>query len=50
MIFILWFIFSIVLGMLAKANGRSFIIWFILGVLVDPILGFILYKIVAKNN
>lgn len=49
-VFILWFVFSVILALVAKANGRSFIVWFILSIIIDPILAVILYWIIEKNK
>ncbi len=50
LLLILWIILAVVLGLTAKANGRSFLIWFILGMIIDPILAWIVYVIVVKSQ
>lgn len=50
LIVILWITLAIVLGFTAKANGRSFWVWFILGMIIDPILAWIVYVIVVKSQ
>jgi hypothetical protein len=42
-----WLVFSIVLGLVAKANGRPFFLWCIVGLLIGPILSFLTYFLVA---
>ena len=44
---LLWIFFAFILALYAKINGRSFIWWLILGLVIDPILAWILYKVVA---
>jgi hypothetical protein len=36
---LLWIGASIVIGKLAQASGRSFFIWFVISMLIDPIFG-----------
>ncbi|MBM1023129.1 hypothetical protein QQF54_08960 [Lelliottia sp. V106_10] len=42
MILLIWLIGAVIVGMLGKGKGSSFILWFILGVVLDPILAMIL--------
>lgn len=44
---VIWFVFSVLLGYLAKANGRPFWLWFILGIVIGPILAIPLYFLIA---
>lgn len=50
LIVILWITLAVVLGLAAKGNGRSFWAWFILGMIIDPILAWIVYAIVVKSK
>lgn len=38
------------LGFVASGNGRSFWGWFILGLIIDPILAGLLYWLITKDN
>lgn len=42
MILLIWVIGAVIVGMLGKGKGSSFILWFILGIVLDPILAMIL--------
>lgn len=42
MILLIWLIGAVIVGMLGKGKGSSFILWFILGVVLDPILAMVL--------
>ncbi|WP_168163761.1 hypothetical protein [Jeongeupia sp. USM3] len=44
-LFIFWFVLSILVGLTAKASGRSFLVWFFLSMCIDPILGFLLLQV-----
>ena len=33
-----WLVLALFLGLAAKANERSFWVWFLLGIAIDPIL------------
>jgi hypothetical protein len=44
-LFIFWFFGSLFVGLAAKASGRSFLVWFFLSMLVDPILGFLFLQV-----
>lgn len=50
LIAIVWITLAVVLGLAAKGSGRSFWIWFILGMIIDPILAWIVYVIVVKSQ
>lgn len=43
-ILVLWFFFSIFIGLTAKASGRSFWLWFLISIGLDPIIGYLLLK------
>jgi len=46
LIFLIWFVLSIVIGFLASAHGRSPVLWIILAFVISPLLaGIILYLI-----
>lgn len=45
-----WVGLSVWLGFKAAANGRSFWGWFPLGMIADPIVGWLLYGLVGKNR
>ena len=47
---IIWLVFAYLLGKSAEGVGRSFWVWFILGLIIDPILAWIVYFIVAKGR
>lgn len=42
MLILLWVIGAVIVGILGKGKGSSFILWFILGIVLDPILAIIL--------
>lgn len=50
MIIIIWVVLALFLGLAAKGNGRSFWVWFGLGIIIDPILAWIVYAIVARGR
>lgn len=50
MLILLWAGLALLLGFIASANGRSFWGWFILGLLIDPILAGLLYCLIAKDR
>lgn len=41
----LWFFLSIIVGLVGKASGRSFLVWFFISLCIDPILGFLLLQV-----
>jgi hypothetical protein len=43
-ILVLWFFFSIFIGLAAKASGRSFWLWFLISICLDPIIGYLLLQ------
>lgn len=45
LLFILWFFLSCFVGLAAKGSGRSFLVWFFVSMLIDPILGFLLLQV-----
>lgn len=47
---LLWAGLALLLSFVASANGRSFWGWFILGLIIDPILAGLLYWLVAKDR
>ena len=47
-IFIFWFLFSIAVGILGSNRGRSGIGWFLISVIVSPLLGLI-FLLVMRN-
>lgn len=47
---LLWAGLALLLGFVASANGRSFWGWFILGLIIDPILAGLLYWLIAKDR
>ena len=47
---LLWIGASIVIGKLAQASGRSFFIWFVISMLIDPIFGVILFAVVVRSK
>lgn len=38
LILIIYLSFAVLVGMLAKGKGSSFILWFIIAIVIDPIL------------
>ncbi|EKT64548.1 hypothetical protein [Providencia burhodogranariea] len=46
---ILWVGLALLLGIVASSSGRSFWAWFILGIIIDPILAGLLYLLIAKD-
>ena len=47
---LLWIGASIVIAKLAQASGRSFFIWFVISMLIDPIFGAILFAVVVRSK
>ncbi|EJD6643634.1 MULTISPECIES: hypothetical protein [Providencia] len=45
---LLWVGLALLLGIIASSNGRSFWGWFILGIVIDPLLAALLYWLVGK--
>lgn len=45
---LLWVGLALLLGIIASSNGRSFWGWFILGIIIDPILAGLLYWLLGK--
>lgn len=46
--FLLWFLFAIAVGIFASGRGRSGFGWFLLSLLLSPLLGFV-FCAVSKN-
>lgn len=42
MVFLVWIIFSLVVGYYASTTGKSFGLYFILSMLISPLLAFII--------
>lgn len=49
-IFIFWFIFSIVVGFVASTKGRSSIGYFLLSILISPLLGLIIILVLSPSE
>ncbi len=47
---LIWCGLALLLGFVASGNGRSFWGWFILGLIIDPILAGLLYWLITKDN
>lgn len=45
---LLWVGLALLLGIVASSNGRSFWGWFILGIVIDPLLAGLLYWLLGK--
>lgn len=43
-ILVLWFFLSIFVALSAKASGRSFWLWFLISICLDPIIGYLLLQ------
>ncbi len=46
---LLWVGLALLLGIIASGSGRSFWAWFILGIIIDPILAGLLYLLIARD-
>ncbi|EJO9633992.1 hypothetical protein ABFE35_001118 [Salmonella enterica] len=46
---LLWIFLAVVLGFLAKGAGRSFRGWFILAMIIDPILAGLLFFLIVRD-
>ncbi len=46
---LLWVGLALLLGIIASVGGRSFWAWFILGIIIDPILAGLLYLLIARD-
>src|ERR1051326_8281307 len=49
-IFIFWFVFSIVVGVIAAARGRSGLGYFLLSLIITPLLAVILVALLPKRD
>lgn len=49
-IFFFWLIFSIVVGVAASSRGRSGFGWFVLSVLISPLLALILVLVLSRKG
>ncbi|MBN3135818.1 hypothetical protein [Pectobacterium punjabense] len=47
---LLWVGLAIVLGCVASSSGRSFWGWFILGMVIDPLLAGLLYYLICREK
>jgi uncharacterized membrane protein YhdT len=47
---VIWLVLAYFLGKSAENEGRSFWVWFILGLIIDPILAWIIYSIFIKGR
>jgi uncharacterized membrane protein YhdT len=47
---VIWLALAYFLGKSAQGVGRSFWVWFILALIIDPILAWIVYAIVARGR
>ncbi|EML0362083.1 hypothetical protein RI835_001418 [Providencia rettgeri] len=45
---LLWVGLALLLGIVASSNSRSFWGWFILGIIIDPLLAGLLYWLLGK--
>lgn len=50
MLLILWVVFALCFGLYASSNGRSFWVWFILALVVDPLIAWLIFMIVARGR
>ena len=50
MYIIIWLIFSIVVGFFASSKGRSGLGYFLLSIIISPLLGFIIVLILSPNE
>ena len=46
---LLWIGLALLLGIVASGNGRSVWGWFMLGLLIDPILAGLFYWLICKD-
>ncbi len=46
---LLWFGLSLLLGIIAASGGRSFWGWFILGLIIDPILAGLFFWLICRD-
>lgn len=47
---LIWVGLALLLGFVAAGNGRSFWGWFILGLIIDPILAGLLYWLICRDH
>lgn len=45
----LWIFLAFLLALSAKSNGSSFLWWLILGLIIDPILAWVIYLATSKK-
>ena len=50
LIFIIWLGSAILLGMTANGNGRSFLVWFIIGMVTSPLASWLIFLVVVKGR
>ena len=48
--FLLYFIFDVLVGLYAKSKGRSFLGFFIISLLLTPLVGFIIALVVRNEK
>ncbi|EEX4841911.1 hypothetical protein NRE35_004264 [Salmonella enterica] len=41
MIFIIWFVAAMIVSLMAKGTGRSAGIWFVMSIILTPVLAFV---------
>lgn len=49
-IFLLWIVFSVVIGIGASQRGRSGFGWFVLSVLISPLIGLVLLLLLPRRD
>lgn len=48
-IILVWFVFAVLVGVLAEKNGRSPLLAFVLSILLSPLAGFVLYVFLGES-
>lgn len=47
---IIWIVVAIIIGSCANSRGRSFLLWFMISIIIGPVFGAILYNIVVRSK
>ena len=50
MLWFFWFVFSIFVGIIASAKGRSGIGWFVLAIVISPLIAVIVLLLAGENK
>ncbi len=49
-VLLLWMMASALVGWCARSRGRSFWLWFMVSLILDPLFGAVLYNMVVRSK